>query len=85
MVVPGRVVLEARITGGATTAAVRVQSGEFEWIELTVTSGAFTDQVATGYFESQVTPDHAFATLQVFAEVDAGTVEIRSVSATFGE
>lgn len=85
VVVPGRAVLEARITGGATTATVRVQSGEFEWIDFTVTSGTFTLLEMTGYFESQVTPDHEFATLQVFAEVDAGTVEIRSVSATFGE
>lgn len=84
-VVPGRSICEARLTGSATEATVRVQSGEFEWVDHTVTSTSWTALEATGYFETQVTPDHAWGVLQVFAQVDADTVEIRNVSAVFGE
>jgi len=84
-VIPGRTLVEARLTGAATLATVRIQSGEFEWVDHAVTSTSWTVLNESGFFETQVTPDHAWAVVQVFAEVDANTVEIRSFSAGFGE
>lgn len=84
-VVPGMVVIEARLTGGATTGTVRIQSGTYEWIDIEVTSGSWSILEASGLFETQVAADHSWATIQVFFMVDAGTIELRAASAAFGE
>lgn len=83
-VVPCRVVVEAKITGVIGT--VRVQTGEYEWIDVTITSAGYTENLATGYAESQVTPDHAWGTTQVFLKVQgAGSMDVKAVAVTFGE
>jgi hypothetical protein len=84
VVVPARVLLEAYLTGAANRATIRVQSGEFEWIDIEVDGVVPTTYEATGYLESQVTPDHAWATLQIFAMVDNDTVEIVQLAVEFG-
>jgi hypothetical protein len=83
-VVPVRVVVEAKITGVIGT--VRFQTGEHEWIDVTITSAGYTKNVATGYAESQVTPDHAWGTEQVFVKVQgAGSMDVKAVAVTYGE
>lgn len=84
-VVPVRIRIEAYLTGDANLATIRVQSGEFEWIDIDIDGVVPTTYEATGYLECQVTPDHAWATVQVFARVDADAVEILSVAPIFGD
>lgn len=83
-VVPARVVVEARVTGAANLATIRVQSGPYEWIDVDVDALLFTTYEAVGYLESQAAPDHSSALLQAFARVDADTLEIRSITVHFG-
>lgn len=83
-VVPVRVVVEGNITGGANEAIVRVQSGPYEWVDVAIDGLTVGTYEATGHLESQVTPDHQRANLQVFAMVDADTVELYSVAVHFG-
>lgn len=80
-VVPVRVRVDAAMTGG--TGTVRVQSGAYEWVDVSVT-GARAIYQAIGYLESQVHADHAWALAQIFARVTAGTLTIFNISVDFG-
>lgn len=85
-VVPARVVVRGYLTGAAVEGVVRVQSGPYEWIDVVIASVVPTTTEATGYLESQATPDHASAVLQCFARVNpTDTLEIESVTVLFGE
>ena len=83
-VVPVRLWLDAA-KSGAGTATVRVRSGAYEWVDITVASGARALYTITGYLEAQVHADHAWALCQVMALVaSAGTLSIYNLSGEFG-
>lgn len=84
-IIPVHVVVEARLSGAATEGVVRIQSGPYEWIDVAVTSANWSTLRATGYFDSQAATDHTWTTLQVFATIDAGAVEIRGALAAFDD
>lgn len=81
-VVPALVRFDASMSGG--TGTIRVQSGLYEWIDVTIGSGARALHEAVGYLESQVHADHAWANVQIFARVTAGTLSIYGGSGDFG-
>jgi hypothetical protein len=83
-VVPARVHIDCTPPASGT-CTVRFQSGTWEWIDVPITTGGarawFT---LTGFMESQVYDDHAWATLQIFARRSAGTLSIFNVAVDFG-
>jgi hypothetical protein len=81
-VIPVRVRIDAAMTGG--TGTVRIQSSPYEWVDVTIGSGARSVTTAVGHLYSQVHADHAAANVQVFARVTAGTLTIYYASVEFG-
>lgn len=80
--VPVRVRVDAQM--GAGTATVRVQTGRSSWVEVGFGFGARSVHEATGYLESQVHADHAWAQGQVLCRVTAGTLSIWNISIDYG-
>lgn len=86
-VVPARVHIDCTPPASGT-CTVRVQSGTYEWIDVPIaTGGARAWFTMTGYLESQVFDDHAWATVQIFARRSAGltTLSIWNCSIDFGQ
>lgn len=82
-VVPVRVRVDASRSAG--TGVVRVRSGAYEWVDVSVTGGRAW-YTATGYLESQVYGDHSWANLQLFGQCSGGgTLSVWNVSVDFGE
>lgn len=83
-VIPVRVHVEAT-PAAAGTAVVRVQSGPWEYVDVTITGGGARAWFsAVGFLRSQVFADHNQATAQIFARTSSGTLNVRNVSVDFG-
>lgn len=72
-VVPVRVRVEAGASGG--TGTVRVQSGPYEWVDVSIT-GARGWYEAVGFMRSQVFADHNVGTCQARIRTSAGTLSV---------
>lgn len=82
-VVPVRVRVDASQALG--TGTVRVQSGDYEWVDVPIT-GARAWYSVTGYLESQVYGDHAWAVLRVFLRsTGIATLSVYGVDVDFGQ
>lgn len=79
-VVPVRVRVDA---GNSGTGVLRVQSGLYEWIDVSLTGGRGT-YTATGHLQSQAHGDHDAPPVMIFVRASAGTVDIYNVSVDFG-
>lgn len=83
-VVPVRVRIDAT-PAAAGTAVVRVQSGPYEWIDVTIAGGgARAIFTAIGFLRSQVFADHNVSTCQILARTSSGTLNLRNWSIDFG-
>lgn len=80
-VVPVRVRVDASRSAG--DGIVRVQSGPYEWVDVNITGGRGW-YTMVGRLETQVTPDHSWANLQVFARVASGTLSVWNICVDFG-
>jgi len=81
-VIPVRVRVDASRTAG--TGTVRVQSGSYEFVDVSIT-GARDWYTATGYLVSQVLADHNSASCSVFIRCSGGgTLSVYGVSVDFG-
>jgi hypothetical protein len=81
-VIPVRVRVEAGRSSG--TGTIRVQSGPYEWVDVSITGGRAWYE-AVGYMRSQVFADHNVGTVQVFIRTTAGTLSVYGVpSVDFG-
>jgi len=82
-VIPVRVRVDASRSAG--TGTVRVQSGPYEWVDVSIT-GARDWYEAVGYLRSQVFADHNSASCQVFGRCSGGgTLSLYGVSVDFGQ
>lgn len=81
-VIPVRIRVNAVQSAG--TGTVRVQSGPYEWVDVSIT-GARAWYTMTGYLLSQVYPDHHEAVLQIFVRCTAGTLSIYNVVGDFNK
>lgn len=80
-VVPARVRVDASRSAG--TGTVRVQCGEYEWVDVSITGGRAWYE-ATGYLASQVHADHDGPPLARWGRTTAGTLSVYSISIDFG-
>lgn len=81
-VIPVRVRVDASRTAG--TGVVRVQSGPYEWVDVSIT-GARAWYTALGYLRSQLFADHNLASCQAFVRCSGGgTLSIWNLSVDFG-
>lgn len=85
-IVPVTVWVDAESThGGGSGSTVRIQSGEYEWIDVLFgTTETRSTQKAYGYLQSQAHGDDATAVCVVQASVPSGVLAIYGVSVAFG-
>lgn len=85
-VVPVTVWVDAsRADTGVGDAVVRLQSGQYEWLDVTFDATVGRRTIRTyGYLESQVHGDHAAANLVLLAQVTGAPLRIYGVSVEFG-